>query len=101
MMLVLFVAALADGRAPHEIAEGLHTLRRADDSVLHWSLDRRGTQGRQGVLVLAQGSGCLPAEKSAALRSAKSLLPEFAVLTVEKYGVSPDDAPTDPMGGCS
>jgi len=32
---------------------------------------------------------------------AKGLLPDFAVVTVEKYGVRPHDAPKDPFGGCS
>ncbi|WP_269713612.1 alpha/beta hydrolase family protein [Caulobacter sp. NIBR2454] len=76
-------------------------LLRADGSVLNWSLDRQGGQGKQGVLVLAQGSGCLPAEKSSAIQAAKGLLPEFAVVTVEKHGVSQADAPADPVSGCS
>jgi pimeloyl-ACP methyl ester carboxylesterase len=51
--------------------------------------------------VLAQGSGCLPATKNPNIDRAKRLLPEFAVVTVEKYGVHPGDAPKDPMGDCS
>ena len=77
------------------------TARRDDGSLIHWTLDRQHTAAKQGILVLAQGSGCLAATKNPNLERAKSLLPDFAVVTVEKYGVRPDDAPKDPFGGCS
>ena len=77
------------------------TARRDDGSLIHWTLDRQHTAPKQGILVLAQGSGCLAATKNPNLERAKSLLPDFAVVTVEKYGVRPDDAPKDPFGGCS
>jgi pimeloyl-ACP methyl ester carboxylesterase len=97
-MLVLALALSAAVAPPttHQPA-----LRRADGSELNWSLDRQGGSGRQGVLVLAQGSGCLPAEKSAAIQAAKALLPDFAVVTVEKRGVRQTDAPPDPVQGCT
>ena len=83
-------------------AATLHlTTRRDDGSVIYWSLDRQHEHPKQGILVLAQGSGCLPATKNPNIDRAKRLLPEFAVVTVEKYGVRPGDAPKDPMGGCS
>ena len=77
------------------------TARRDDGSLIYWTLDRQHAAPKQGILVLAQGSGCLAATKNPNLERAKSLLPDFAVVTVEKYGVRPDDAPKDPFGGCS
>lgn len=50
---------------------------------------------------MAQGSGCLPAEKSAAIQAAKALLPDFAIVTVEKRGVRQADTPADPVRDCS
>ena len=75
--------------------------RRDDGSLIHWSLDRQQGGPKQGILVLAQGSGCLAATENPNIVRAKGLLPDFAVVTVEKYGVRPHDAPKDPFGGCS
>ena len=75
--------------------------RRDDGSLIHWSLDRHQGGPKQGILVLAQGSGCLAATENPNIVRAKGLLPDFAVVTVEKYGVRPHDAPKDPFGGCS
>lgn len=72
------------------------SLPRADGSRIDWFLDRRGAAGPQGLLVLAQGSGCASVTTNRNLEAAKGLLPEFAVVTVEKYGVSPGDAPASP-----
>lgn len=74
---------------------------RADGSVISWALDRRGGSGKQGILILAQGSGCASVSDNPNIERAKALLPTFAVVTAEKYGVKPHDAPTDPYGGCS
>ena len=51
--------------------------------------------------MLAQGSGCLAATENANILRAKGLLPTFAVVMVEKYGVGPHDKPKDPFGNCS
>ena len=77
------------------------TARREDGSLIHWSLDRQQGGPKQGILVLAQGSGCLAATENANIVRAKGLLPDFAVVTVEKYGVRSHDVPKDPLGGCS
>jgi len=77
------------------------TARRNDGSLIDWSLDRQHRGRKQGILLLAQGSGCLAATENPNLVRAKALLPDFAVVTVEKYGVRPHDAPKDPFGGCS
>ena len=77
------------------------TARRDDGSLIYWSLDRQQGGPKQGILLLAQGSGCLAATENANLARARDLLPDFAMVTVEKYGVRPHDAPKDPFGGCS
>jgi len=77
------------------------TARRADGSVIRWSIDRQHVAPRQGILVLAQGSGCLGTGMNPNLTRAQRLLPEFAVVMVEKYGVRRSEAPKDPFGGCS
>jgi pimeloyl-ACP methyl ester carboxylesterase len=77
------------------------TVRRDDGTLIHWSLDRQQPRPKQGIFVLAQGSGCLAATKNRNLERAKRLLPQFAVVTVEKRGVVPGQTPADPFGGCS
>jgi hypothetical protein len=57
------------------------TARRDDGSPIHWSLDRQHRRPRQGILLLAQGSGCLAATENANILRAKGLLPDFAVVT--------------------
>jgi len=52
-------------------------------------------------------SWCLPKARAASpqenanILRAKGLLPTFAVVMVEKYGVGPHDKPKDPFGNCS
>jgi pimeloyl-ACP methyl ester carboxylesterase len=83
-------------------ASWIHFVARRDDrSAIDWFLDRQQAPPRQGILVVAQGSGCASARTNANLVRAKSLLPAFAVVAVEKHGVRPGDEPADPMGGCS
>ncbi len=77
------------------------TARRNDGSLIYWSLDRQSAGSKQGILVLAQGSGCLAATENPNIARWKSVLPDFAVVTVEKYGVHPLDKPKEPFGGCS
>jgi alpha-beta hydrolase superfamily lysophospholipase len=77
------------------------TTMRDDGSAIDWSLDRQRGASKQGILVIAQGSGCAGTSENSNVERAKELLPDFAVLTVEKYGVRRHDSPNDPMGGCS
>jgi hypothetical protein len=65
------------------------TLKRTDGSEIDWYLDRQAPSARQGLLVIAQGSGCSSVTTNRNVEAAKGLVPDFAVLTVEKYGVSP------------
>jgi pimeloyl-ACP methyl ester carboxylesterase len=94
---LLSIVPLAVGWA----APADHVLQREDASSIHWTLDRQGGEARQGILLLAQGSGCLAATENPNIAQAKRLLGDFAVVTVEKYGVEPHARPADPFNGCS
>jgi len=78
-------------------------LSRQDGSSINWTVDRQTAApgAKQGILLIAQGSGCLAASENPNITSAKRLVPEFAVVTVEKYGVEPHAKPSDPFNGCS
>jgi hypothetical protein len=75
--------------------------RRPDGSSIYWTIDRQSGGTQQGILLVAQGSGCLAATENPNITNAKRLMPAFAVLTVEKYGVEPHAKPKDPFEGCS
>ncbi len=74
---------------------------RPDGSVIHWSLAHVGEQRPKKMIYLGQGSGCqsVKGNKNIALMASK--LPEWTVLTVEKYGVRPGDDPKDVMDHCT
>lgn len=76
-------------------------LARSDKSIIHWALDMPEAGEPRGVIVLAQGSGCLSVEHNANLAHIRSAFPAFAALTVEKYGVKPGDNPTADHEDCS
>jgi pimeloyl-ACP methyl ester carboxylesterase len=78
-----------------------YVLRRDDGSSIYWTIDRQDDGAKQGVLLVAQGSGCLAATENPNIAKARRLLPDFAVVTVEKYGVEPHAKPKDPFEGCS
>lgn len=74
---------------------------RADGSVIFWSLDN-GMAGRpQGLVLIAQGSGCDSPLANDNVQLLGSMIDELMILTIEKYGVKPGDAPADPIDGCS
>jgi dienelactone hydrolase len=75
--------------------------QRPDGSSIYWTIDRQSGGAKQGILLVAQGSGCLAATENPNITNAKRLLPAFAVVTVEKYGVEPHAKPADPFEGCS
>ena len=78
-----------------------YVLQRDDGSLIYWTIDRQGGGAKQGVLLAAQGSGCLAATENPNIANAKRLLPNFAVVTVDTYGVEPHAKPKDPFEGCS
>lgn len=73
---------------------------RQDGSTIHWSLDRQD-EGEAGLLVLMQGSGCASSASSGNLAKARAAFSDFAVLTVEKYGVEPSPGSASTGGTCS
>jgi len=79
----------------------LQTSERADDSPIHWSIEHPESGGKRGLLLIAQGSGCLPAIQNPVVARAGSVAPGFSTLLVEKYGVSHGDRPENPMNDCS
>jgi alpha-beta hydrolase superfamily lysophospholipase len=92
----LFVASCAVAAPEHQ------TLKRTGGPDIDWYLDRQTPSARQGVLVIAQGSGCGSVLNNRNVEAAKGLRPGFAVVTVEKVGVAPgaiqngpDDCPPD------
>lgn len=76
------------------------SLTRPDGSRIDWSIDLPETGETHGIIVLAQGSGCEPVVQSANIRLARAAFPDFAALTVEKYGIAPDAEIADPFGSC-
>ncbi|MCO1334547.1 hypothetical protein MO867_09370 [Microbulbifer sp. OS29] len=41
----------------------LKVSKRPDGSALYWALEQPSTNGKYGLFLIAQGSGCLPAVK--------------------------------------
>ena len=77
------------------------TTARPDGSLVHWTLSNAVQDRANRIVFVAQGSGCAPARASSSVRMLAEILSDYAVLTIEKYGVAPDDAPADPMADCS
>lgn len=75
--------------------------KQLDGSPINWTLDRPSGANSSGLLILAQGSGCLSAERDVNLDLARAAFSSFAVVRVEKYGVNPGDNPKDDVGDCS
>jgi alpha-beta hydrolase superfamily lysophospholipase len=94
----LILVVLAATQAAAEPA--VPAVKRPDGSAIDWYLDRQTASPKQGILVLAQGSGCSSVTLNHNIETAKHLLPDFAVVTVDKYGVRPGDDPK-PDDGCS
>lgn len=95
--LPFMVLPASDIRAQH--AEMDHT-ERADGSRISWHLDRRGRNEDQGILFLAQGSGCASPSFNRSIARAMHLAPDMAVLMLEKPGVPHGHVPDDSMHGC-
>ncbi len=69
---------------------------RSDGSEFHWFLDRREQTGSQGVVVLAQGSGCTSPAHGACAQKTAALALGHAVVVPEKAGVVPGYRPAEP-----
>lgn len=79
----------------------LKVSKRPDGSALYWSLEQPSANGKYGLFLIAQGSGCLPAVKNTTIQQAKELAAGYAVLMVEKYGVTHSDSPEEQFKDCS
>lgn len=86
LVLLLVLAA-----GPVSAAQQVDILARPDGSLIHYTLDH--PPGRSaGMLVLAQGSSCLPGAASASLATLRAAFPDHTALIVEKAGITPDAA---------
>jgi len=74
---------------------------RTDGSTIHWSLDNSLVGQAQDLVLIAQGSGCDSPLANENVQLLGSIFDELMVLTIEKYGVKPGDAPVDPIEDCS
>ncbi|MEO1787168.1 MAG: alpha/beta hydrolase [Pseudomonadota bacterium] len=74
---------------------------RADASPINWTLEPATSGRTEKILLVSQGSGCAPARSSVNVEMISALAVDFATLTIEKYGVKPSDAPSDPSNDCS
>lgn len=99
---ILLVALSATALPSVAIASPDHfETRRPDGSTIDWYLDKPKENGKTGLIVMAQGSGCLSVLHNENLLASRSAFSEFAVLFVEKYGVKPRDNPKDDHRDCS
>ncbi len=86
--LILCLLLLAGLQAHGESGFETGTIAREDGVGVHWHLDRRGHDGSQGILVLAQGSGCASPIHNTAIEKAARIAPDSAVVLLEKAGVA-------------
>lgn len=99
---ILAFAAFMSVPAPAVAAGETRFVDRADGSRITYHLDRRVKSGRQGAILLLQGSGCEPVSANERIASAAPVLaPRHAVVTIEKQGVPPNPAETSLVEGCS
>jgi alpha-beta hydrolase superfamily lysophospholipase len=100
VLLATFVcfiqAALPIGAAQ----AGWQQSQRPDGSNIDWHLDLPDADGRHGLVVIAQGSGCQPVEQNHNIVSVRQAFAGFAALTVEKYGIAPDAKIEDSFQTC-
>ena len=91
--LLLFLAGPAVAAPEH------HQLVRPDGSLIDYYLDRPDGPAA-GLLLLAQGSGCLPVARSESLATARAAFPDHIALMVEKAGVTPAAEIVDGFTDC-
>jgi len=74
---------------------------RADGSTINWHLDNVPGDRPAGLVLVAQGSGCASTITNPNIELLASTFADLLVLTIEKYGVEPGNAPADPIEDCS
>jgi len=99
-MRLIIAACLAALAATPALAQTeQRQLLRADGSTIDFSIDRP-TAPSEGLLVLAQGSGCQPTRLNANLATVREAFPRYVAVMVEKYGIAPDAAIADGFTDC-
>lgn len=100
-LLLAFQPAYA-GTAGVPDDDGLSgTSIRADGSTIHWHLDNVSGERPEALVLVAQGSGCASTLTNPNIELLASKFADLTILTIEKYGVEPWDAPADPIENCS
>jgi len=99
MLRTIIVLAAAIAATP-ALAQLEHLqLPRGNGSVIDYSIDAP-LHKPEGVLLLAQGSGCLPTARNANLATVRAAFPGYIAVMVEKYGIAPDAAISDGFVDC-
>jgi alpha-beta hydrolase superfamily lysophospholipase len=99
-MRLLIAVTLAALAAPPALARTEHRqLPRPDGSTIAYSVDTPPGP-IDGVLVLAQGSGCQPTAGNANLKAVRQAFPHHLAVMVEKYGIASDAAIADGFTDC-
>lgn len=95
--IIAVVAALA---ATPSLAQMEHRqLARPDGTLIDFSIDLPAGEP-EGVILLAQGSGCMPTANNTNLSRVRSAFPDYIAVMVEKYGIAPDAAISDGFADC-
>lgn len=75
-----------------------NSLTRPDGSIITYHLDRPAEA--EGIILIAQGSGCAPAATNPSLAAVRAAFPRHVAVTVEKSGVTPDAGIVDGFTDC-
>ena len=85
--------------SPSYAAAQALTLARPDGSLIHYTLDQPPSPP-EGVLLLSQGSGCVPGAQNQSMATVRRAFPGYTALIVEKIGITPDAPITDGHTDC-
>jgi len=99
MLRLIVVLAAALAATPALAQTDLRYLPRPDGSSIDFSVDAPPGPPA-GIIVLAQGSGCLPTAHNANFAIVRKAFPQHVAVMVEKYGVAPDAAIADGFTDC-
>lgn len=84
---------------PSHAAAETTTAARDDGSLIHYSLDRPAGVA-EGVIVIAQGSGCTPGAQNQALATVRAAFADYVAVIVEKVGITPNAPISDGFTDC-
>jgi pimeloyl-ACP methyl ester carboxylesterase len=99
MRLLIAVTLAALAATPALARTEHHQLPRPDGSTIAYSVDTPPGP-IDGVLVLAQGSGCQPTAGNTNLKTVRQAFPHHLAVMVEKYGIASDAAIADGFTDC-